>query len=306
MKFLLLSLALLLAGCGSTGTKQAADGGGTNDFSIDIGDDENEKVDLPPQGFQKKQKLAYNKADDHYEAPTAANALASESADRMGKSETAGLKDPLGTMMVTCYQRNFEKGFAIASELFDTHQNLPTYWNQVATCHLLQGSERKALLFYNKALEVTPNYVPALNNIGVIYSKSGQDQKALVAFQKALANGKFTKTPRYNLAFMLLRYGLAEEALGHFRGLSEEAPQDAELRIGLANALALTQRWPEAWEQFGQVPAELRRRSDVGLNMALAAQHAGDPQSARSILDATEVGSADRDYAAEIRRSLGE
>ena len=95
-------------------------------------------------------------------------------------------------MMSSCYAKNFEQAFKVAESVYDSHQNLPTYWNQVATCYLLQGNERKALLFYNKALEVTPQYVPALNNIGVMYEKNGQDQKALVALQRALKNGKFT------------------------------------------------------------------------------------------------------------------
>lgn len=300
MKFIALLGLAFLAACGST---QQSTSSSSRRADPAAG------VNVTNKDFQKKAKATYNKAEDHYATQNPGNVLSSESAERPDTAQAAAiaqLKDPLGEMILKCYRKDFDAGFKLAEALFETHQNLPTYWNQVATCHLMQGNERKALLFYNKALEVTPNYVPALNNIGVIYGKSGQDQKALVALQKSLAGGKFTKTPRYNLAFLLLRYGLAEEAAQHFRGLSEEAPQDPELRAGLANSLALMGRWGEAWDQFNQVPDALRRRSDVGLNMALTAQKVGQTALAKNILDATEISGPDRDYAQEIRQVVGE
>ncbi len=260
------------------------------------------------EAFNKKPKLKYSRATDFYATKASpGNALAAETAGRQGKAEAleAAGKDPLGAMMLACYRRDFTQGFSLAEAMFDTHQTLPTYWNQVATCHLLQGNERKALLFYNKALETTPGYVPSLNNIGVMYGKEGHDQKALVALQKALDGGRFTKTPRYNLAFLLLRYGIAEEALSHFRALSADAPQDAELRAGAANALVLLQRWPEAWQEFSQVPDKLRRRSDVGVNMALTAHRLGKAQEARAIFEDTDLDGVDRAYASAVRNIVG-
>ena len=294
---LLLTLSLLFfVSCGSSDKKSQ-------------GSDPAADINITNQDFEKKQKIVYSKSSDHYELSSSSNALASESVERLNKGEASvleKLKDPLGTMMLLCYRKDFDEGFALAQMMFDTHQNLPTYWNQVATCHLLQGNERKALLFYNKALEVTPNYVPALNNIGVIYSKNYQDQKALVAFKKSRSGGKFTKTPRYNLAFLYLRYGLAKEAIGHFKSLSREAPQDFELRAGLANALAVDERWQESWDEFNRIPDGIRTRSDVGLNMALVAYKLGQNQLAKSILNNTNISDIDQKYAAEIRQVVGE
>lgn len=298
MNYSLLILSLILiASCGSV------------DKGKPKGSDPAADINITNQDFEKKQKIVYSKSSDHYELSSSSNALASESAERLDKSQSSvleNLKDPLGTMILLCYRKDFDEGFALAQIMFDTHQNLPTYWNQVATCHLLQGNERKALLFYNKALEVTPNYVPALNNIGVIYSKNLQDQKALVAFKKSRAGGKFTKTPRYNLAFLLLRYGLAKEAIGHFKWLTGEAPQDFDLRAGLANAFAINENWQEAWDEFNKIPDSIRTRSDVGINMAFTAYKIGQNELARNILSNTSVSDADKKYAGQIRQVVGE
>lgn len=264
-------------------------------------------VKVQNKDFQTKTKISYSQNQDHYGVATSGNALAGETADKMSRAEAADLakgQDPLATMMLFCYQKDFKEGFGLAEQLFDTHQNLPTYWNQVATCHLLQGNERKALLFYNKAMEVVPNYVPALNNIGVIYGRSGQDQKALVALEKALAGGRFTKTPRYNLAYLYLHYGMGQQALGHFQSMVEESPQDADLRSGLANSYALMSRWEEAWAEFNRIPDANRKNPSVGYNMALTAHRLGKKDVARNLL--SKVDGDGSIYERELRQLLGE
>jgi len=281
----------------------------SNDNRITPKEDPAAKVTIGNEDFRKKEKIAYSRASDYYAAGAGQGALADETANRLSKAEAAELAkvpDPLGAMILACYRSEFKEGFALAEQLFETHQNLPPYWNQVATCHLLQGNERKALLFYNKAMEVSPGYVPALNNIGVIYGKSGQDQKALVALEKALAGGSFTKTPRYNLAFLLLSNGLAKPALPHFQALLRESPTDAELRAGHANTLALLARWDEAWEEFNRVPDAQRKQPGVGLNMALTAFRLGRADAAKSILAQTASTRGSEAYAQELRRLIGE
>ena len=262
------------------------------------------------QEFNRQKPLVYSPQQDYYPSPKEGSqtALQNESAarDLNRIQQLTGGKDPLVVMMSSCYAKNFEQAFKVAESVYDSHQNLPTYWNQVATCYLLQGNERKALLFYNKALEVTPQYVPALNNIGVMYEKNSQDQKALVALQRALKNGKFTKTPRFNLGHLFLSYNLADEALSLFRGLADEAPTDVDVRAGLANSLAQLSRWQDAWDEFSRIPEKNRTRSDVGLTMSLTAHRLGKSALAQDILRATDVNDADQSYAASIRRLLGE
>jgi tetratricopeptide (TPR) repeat protein len=293
---LMCTLVLGLAGCSSTPSQR-----------ITPKDDPAANVKLQNTDFQSKAKISYSQSQDHYGMATSGNALAGETAEKMSRAEAVDLakgQDPLATMMLFCYQKEFKEGFGLAEQLFETHQKLPTYWNQVATCHLLQGNERKALLFYNKAMEVVPNYVPALNNIGVIYGRSAQDQKALVALEKALAGGRFTKTPRYNLAYLLLHYGMGQQALGHFQAMLEESPQDADLRTGLAMSYVLLSRWEDAWGEFSRIPDELRSRPSVGLNMALTAHRLGKKEAARNLL--SKVESMDSAYGREVRQLIGE
>lgn len=298
MKYAIM-LSILLAGCA---------GGPSAKKTIEA--DPAAGVVISNQDFAKKKPIVYAPGQDYYEAKGKGdNVLLSESANNASASDMKEIlagKDPLAVMIASCYERDYQRAFSIAEAIFNTHLKLPTYWNQIATCYLLQGNERKALLFYNKAIEVSSDYVPALNNIGVIYGKNKQDQKAQVALQRALKNGQFTRTPRYNQAHLLLNYGLADKALPIFQGLSNDAPNDIEVRIGLANSLAVLARWEEAWEQFSLVPDKHRRRVDVGLNMSLTAFRLGKKALAKDLLLATEAEGSGKRYANELKRVIGD
>lgn len=294
MKYLVLMMFLI--SCASTEKKSVESAG--------------PQSNLKNSDFKKQKAITFAPSQDFYPtAPNGKNILLSETADKANSGELKSIgteNDQLAAMMALCYKKDFEAAFSISDKLFQSHLNVPTYWNQVATCHLLKGNERKALLFYNKALEAKANYVPALNNIAVIYNKNGQDQKAQVALQRALSKGAFAKTPRYNLAFLMLEYGLANKALPLFKTLSEDTPGDIELRVGLANSFALLERWSEAWDQFSVIPDARRKVSDVGLNMALTAHKLGKKDLAKNILSATDVNSSTRKYAESISEIIGE
>jgi tetratricopeptide (TPR) repeat protein len=179
--------------------------------------------------FKKQKALTSSEITDFYQGNEKSlnPALQDETMDRYSNEELASMKssgDPLVDISISCSQKEFKNAFEIASKNFNKYQKVAPYWNAVANCHLNQGNYRKALLFYNKALEVGPNYVPALNNIGVMYSRQGQDQKALVAFERANKQSKFSKTPRYNMAKLYLSYGLAETAQPVFESLLSGSP----------------------------------------------------------------------------------
>ncbi len=291
----ILILLIVMWGCSSTSKKVA-----TTDPAADI--------KLSNQDFKKTNPVAYSPSQDQY-LTSQGSALGTETLSQLDSNainNASNEKDPMSAMMARCYKGDFENALKIADAIFNSYQKHPSYWNQLGSCHLLKGNERKALLFYNKSLEVKSNYAPALNNIGVIYKRNGQDQKAHVAFEKASKSSRFAKTPRYNLAYLYLHNGIAEKALTLFSSLLNDYPSEVEIIIGAANSSALTGRWSEALDLFMRVPDQYRSRSDVGLNMSLAAYQANKKELARQILSRTKVSDADRNYSAKLSQVIGE
>lgn len=223
--------------------------------------------------FKKEKPLNVQQVPDFYpqKINTLSPALQDETTDRYKKSEMAKVEyagDPLLEINFKCQKGDFSGAFEAIDKSFQRYQKIPSYWNQVGNCHLNAGSFRKALLFYNKALEVDSNYVPALNNIGVMYSRLGQDQKALVAFEKSHKISRFSKTPRLNLAIAYLRYGLTDEALPLVQGLLNNSPSDVDLLNCMANIHFINGNFQTALNYYQQIPTEEWRRPEIGINLS--------------------------------------
>lgn len=274
MKFSLLFL-VILASC-STSQKQASKS------------TSQEVTNVKKDAFQKEKTLSSNEVQDFYSLPVKSQnpALQDETLDRYTIDEIDALSstnDPMFEISLRCAKKDFENAFGAASKAFNRYQKIPAYWNAIANCHLQQGSSRKALLFYNKALEVSPNYVPALNNIGVLFARQGDDQKALVAFEKANKQARFAKTPRYNLARLYLTYAMADSALPLFQGLLNESPKDVDLINAVANCYFMISDYAQAISHFNRLPAQLFSRADVGLNYAASLHKVGRGDEAQKI-----------------------
>lgn len=297
MKYSLFALISLMIGCSSTPDK----GGSTSAPKVS------------ESAFKQEKPLTNNQVSDYYtmEAKGMNPALQDETLDRHSSSEASSLatdSDPLVSLAVKCAQKDFSDAFELAGKMFNKYQKIATYWNQVASCHLNQGSHRKALLFYNKALELNPNFVPALNNIGVLYVRTGQDQKALVAFERANKQGRFAKTPRYNLARLYLTYGLNEQALNLFNPLLQSSPEDADLLNAVASAYFLKGNHQEAMSYYQRIPKSLWSNPEVGLNISLVLKKLGQGKEAQSVFDTIskpKSGDLSR-YYSTVKAQLGE
>ncbi|WP_408098681.1 tetratricopeptide repeat protein [Peredibacter sp. HCB2-198] len=296
MKFILLPL-LLVAACSTTKEKTPSGA----------------PINVSNEAFKKERPLSNAEISDFYQAnaKTLNPALQDETLDRLTPEELSEINvsaDPLMDISVRCSQGDFEGAFAVAGKNFNKYQKVAQYWNLIANCHLNQGSFRKALLFYNKALEVTPNYVPALNNIGVLYSRQGLDQKALVAFERANKQSKFSKTPRYNLAKLYLTYGLADSAQPLFQSLLNTSPKDVDLLNAVGSTYFLMSDYNRALGYYQQIPRSEWTRAEIGLNLALTYKKVGKVAEAKKVFSAVKDPSSAnlRRYYAAIESQLGE
>ena len=294
MKFFLFTSLVLLGACSSTGSRSTKVENVTN------------------EDFKKTKVLAAKDIPDFYpdNTPSASPALQDETLDRYSVGELSKLadsRDPLLEISLLCSKREFEKSFAVASKIFNGYQKVPGYWNIVANCHLNQGSFRKALLFYNKALEINPGYGPALNNIGVMYSRQGQDQKALIAFERANKQAKFSKTPKYNLAKLYLAYGLVDLALPILQALHTNSPEDADLLNAMGTCYFLMSDYQRAWSYYEKIPADLWHNAEYGLNIAVTLSKTSRKPEALKVLRNTQEPKNPKlkNYYAVVEKQLG-
>ena len=114
----------------------------------------------------------------------------------------------------TSYWRN--------SESLWTHTLACTSDNDIANYSLgyvyfQKGKVDEAIIHYQKALEINPDYEEAHNNLGNMLFQKGRVDEAIAHFQKALTIKPDHAEAHYNLGNALLQQGRMDEAIVHFQ-----------------------------------------------------------------------------------------
>jgi superkiller protein 3 len=109
-----------------------------------------------------------------------------------------------------------------------------------------EGQAEAAISEFNRALNLYPQYLRALNDLGVLYLKLNRLDEAAATFNRAIALNKRFYHPRLNLGVVYNRQGRFSEAVGLLEQLHKEVPTLAGLRAAFADALGGTGKTAEA------------------------------------------------------------
>lgn len=124
----------------------------------------------------------------------------------------------------------FQKALEISPDLAEAHSNHGTALHN-------KGRREEAIAEYRQALRLKPELVEAHNNLGNALDEAGRIQEAIDQYKKALAVNQTTPALHYNLAVALERDGRVEESIRHYREALRLAPDNAQARARLQNAL---------------------------------------------------------------------
>ena len=290
-KFISLSFCfVLLVGCSTT--KRSKD-------SIQLDD-------LESTDFKTVKQIRYNQKDDQFRGikDESRSALTTESLARMEDPSDLEIKGVIDKITIACYEKEFEDAFKLIRSESSSYKRNPIFWNQVGTCYMLKGERRKALLFYNKALEFKASYSPAYNNLGFMYKLEGEDQKALVAFTRSKKANRYARTPLFNLGNLYLEYGLYNQAINTLLGLYNLNQKDIDIINGLAVANLMKGSLSEASKYYSKLDQDLFERPEFGINYAYLLLKQNKKEKARDTLediDSKRLGKWENYYAKLVK-----
>ena len=271
--------------------------------------------DLEEAMFNLPDKIAYTEYKDLYQVPDKSkanvNSLARESLSKTSRDDLKLLsdsEDPIDRGSALCELNKADEGLKWLDDHYAAFKAHPPFWNAIGICYLKMKAPRKALLYFNKALEINEQYAPAWNNLGVLYLQDDQDQEALVAFEKAEGFNKFSQTPTYNLAFLYLEYGLVEKAEKYFINLLQTAPNDQELKVGIAISQLFQKKIDASLKSFSEIDSDAWERPDVGINYAVALFLGNSKEKAKKVFSKVDISKNNnfKDYYKRAGKLVGD
>ena len=151
--------------------------------------------------------------------------------------------------------KQFPEARALCESLLEMNPRDETALLKLADCLLKQGSAEAALLSYDKALGVRPEYAHALNNRGIALLKLNRPQEALASYDRALVAKPGYVEALYNRGNVLLDLRRPGEALASFDRALAMKPGDAEVLYNRGIALFKLKQPQEALASYDRALA---------------------------------------------------
>ncbi|MFN3533932.1 MAG: tetratricopeptide repeat protein [Desulfatiglandales bacterium] len=125
----------------------------------------------------------------------------------------------------------------------------------------------------DRAIEASPNYIPAMVNKGILLALQGKDIDAEKVFKTVQALAPSNRTALLNLAYLYERKGELQSAYEVYKGLWDL--KDPEGALGIARTLEAMQKWDDAISFYNMIYAipdadtSLKRYASSRLNILI-------------------------------------
>ena len=167
-----------------------------------------------------------------------------------------------------------------------------------------EGKKESAIAHYNKAIAADPEFLAAVNNLGVIYLDLNRLDVAIEQFTKAIAVDPHSPLPQVNLAIAYLRRGLFDDAERAARRAVDLDRVDKFGRLVLGISSLMKGNFTAEAERNLTQAAQEYNVAKVWLAIGLSAR--GDIANARDHLRTyvAEIGNAGPNFAISLLREI--
>ena len=131
--------------------------------------------------------------------------------------------------------RQYEEAITKLSEAISADPSNPVYYYYRGVAFERSENSDKAVMDYQKAAELKPDFTMPLSRAGVIFAKKGDFEKAVEFYKKATDLGEKDPETFYNYGICLVNIGNSSEAKMVFEQLLTLDPNysDAYYRLGI-------------------------------------------------------------------------
>lgn len=165
-----------------------------------------------------------------------------------------------------------------------------------------QGYHEAALSYFQRALALKPDLVDVHNNLGSLYDDLGQPDKAIAILEQALVINPHFEKAYTNLGVVYERQGQLQKSAEMHRRALRERPDYGEAHYNLGNTLYRAGRKQEALASYRLATRFSPAHADALYNYAVVASELGQPEVVANLL--ARLKALDARLADELARQL--
>ena len=213
------------------------------------------------------------------------NGLKGESFDQLKKrlgsatSKSSNVQEPpkeqLNTLIKLYKQNRLQKVFSEAQKLTKKYTTSLTLWNLMGASAAQIGQLDDAILAFQKALSIKPDYAEAYNNIGNALKDQDKIKEAIDAYTKALSIKPDYAEAYNNMGIALTEQRRLEEATEAYTKALSIKPDYAEAYNNMGAALTEQRRLEEAIEAYTKALSIKPDNAEAHNNMGIALRDQG-------------------------------
>ena len=171
--------------------------------------------------------------------------------------------------------KDFENTIALAQEMVRLDQVDEKIFATIALCNQHLKNYEDAVVFYNRALSIRPDYAEAYNNMGTALRDQGKLDEAIEAYKKALAIKPDYPEVYSNMGVALKDQGQLDEAIEVYAKALSTKPDYAEAYNNMGNALNDLGKLDEAIAAFNKAISIKPEYAEAHNNMGIALKDQG-------------------------------
>ena len=141
-------------------------------------------------------------------------------------------------LLIQLYSQNeFDQVFNKAQKLKEQYNKSLMLWNLIGGSATQLGKLDEAVIAFQNAISIKPDFFEAYNNMGNAFKQQGKQDKAVYAYKKALLIKPDVAQVHYNIGNALNDQGKLEDAVEAFNNAISIDPDYSEAYNNLGNAL---------------------------------------------------------------------
>jgi tetratricopeptide (TPR) repeat protein len=142
--------------------------------------------------------------------------------------------------------------------------------NNLGTVLMERGDRENAIVQFNQAIRINPEFPDAHNNLGVAMMQAGRAREAVHYFQRALELNPAYAQAHANLGTALLQAGDLEQARRHLRQAVDLDPGLMTAMNTMASVLVMQKQYAAAAETLERLAGQFPQNPTIRYNLACA------------------------------------